>query len=450
MDVVLGVAVTGPVARLAMIGSPGGQVFDEYALDLPGDDVTTDLADTIVGTYRAVTESGNRLSATRLYFPDAAQADTLRQVLLSAGVEDVEVVSETEAATALVRSADGDTALLLVDDETATLTTVDADGMSTSVLASVPIGAAGAAVACAAVLEGMPAQADAPLRVMLVGHRDDLESVASAVREQSSVPVELPTDASFAIARGAAQTAAWAAVDPAGPATQLAPATAPEGLATQMAPVSAPATQMAPATPAPDGATALGPAAGPQLAYSMADPDPLADYGDEPYEMPMDPINDLIPEQDPDATEYTTVVQPVRQRMVLMGSAIGVPRRQLRHAGRHGRDQRPAHGVGHRDCGTARAVRHGAGALPASGSARTRSGGPAGRRADPATAGPFARAGPAEDQPAHQQRARHQQCACRAGAPAASSRGAAVATAAAPTSPPRSCRRSSRFRSRRS
>jgi hypothetical protein len=35
VDVVLGVAVTGPVARLAMIGSPGGQVFDEYALDLP-------------------------------------------------------------------------------------------------------------------------------------------------------------------------------------------------------------------------------------------------------------------------------------------------------------------------------------------------------------------------------------------------------------------------------
>ena len=74
MDVVLGVAVTDPVARLAMIGSPadGGQVFDEYALDLP-DDAMTDLADTIVGTYRAVTESGNRLAATRLCLPDASK-----------------------------------------------------------------------------------------------------------------------------------------------------------------------------------------------------------------------------------------------------------------------------------------------------------------------------------------------------------------------------------------
>src|SRR6185295_1217227 len=174
VDVVLGVAVTGPVARLAMIGSPGGQVFDEYALDLPENDATTDLAETIVGTYRAVTESGNRLSATRLYFPDAAEADTLRQVLVNAGVEDVEVVTETEAATALIRNADGEpAAVLLVDDETATLAVPGADGMSTSVLASVPIGAAGAAVACASVLEGMPAQAEAPLRVMLVGHRDD-------------------------------------------------------------------------------------------------------------------------------------------------------------------------------------------------------------------------------------------------------------------------------------
>ncbi len=225
MDVVLGVAVTGPVARLALVEAPsaGGRVFDQYELDLPAG-ATTDLADTIVGTHRAVAESGNRLSATRLYFADPSQADTLRQGLLTAGVEDVEVVSEAEAATALVRSTDGDAALLLVDDDTATLTVLRADAMATSVLASMPIGAAGAAVACASVLEGMQGQPEAPVRVMLVGHRDDLESVAADLRGHSPVPVEVPTDASFAIARGAAKTVGWFAVDPAGPATQLAPA----------------------------------------------------------------------------------------------------------------------------------------------------------------------------------------------------------------------------------
>jgi hypothetical protein len=64
VDVVLGVAVTGRVARLALIGSSAssGQVFDEYALDLIGD-AATDLADTIVGTYRAVADSGYWVAA---------------------------------------------------------------------------------------------------------------------------------------------------------------------------------------------------------------------------------------------------------------------------------------------------------------------------------------------------------------------------------------------------
>ena len=168
MDVVLGVAVTGRVARLAMIGSPasGGQVLDQYALDLP-DDAMTDLADTIVGTYRAVADSGNRVAAIRLCLPDASQAETLRQTVLSAGAQNVEVVAETEAAAALARSVGADAALLLADDDTVSLTVVGEDEESTSVLASVPIGVAGAAVACAAVLQKVPS-GEAPTRIMLV------------------------------------------------------------------------------------------------------------------------------------------------------------------------------------------------------------------------------------------------------------------------------------------
>ena len=203
MDVVLGVAVTGRVARLAMIGSPasGGQVLDQYALDLT-DDATTDLADTIVGTYRAVADSGNRVAATRLCLPDASQAETLRQTVLNAGVQNVEVVTETEAAAALARSVGADAALLLADDDTVSLTVVGEDEESTSVLASMPIGSAGAAVACAAVLQQVP---EATTRVMLVGQRLDLDSVAAELR--STMPVEVPPDPGFAIARGAAQTA---------------------------------------------------------------------------------------------------------------------------------------------------------------------------------------------------------------------------------------------------
>src|SRR3954449_4638041 len=134
-----------------MVGS-GGQVFDEYALDLP-DDAMTDLADTIVGTYRAVADSGNQVVATRLCLPDVSQAETLRQTVTNAGVRNVDVVTETEAAAALARSADADAALLLAADDTVSLTVIGEDEESTSVLTSLPIGSAGVAVACAAVLQ---------------------------------------------------------------------------------------------------------------------------------------------------------------------------------------------------------------------------------------------------------------------------------------------------------
>ena len=290
MDVVVGVAVTGRVARLAMVGSPasGGQVFDQYALDLP-DDAMTDLADTIVGTYRAVAESGNHVAATRLCLPDASQAEILRQTVSSAGVQNVEVVSEAEAAVALARSAGADAALLLADDDTVSLTALGEDEESTSVLASVPIGAAGAAVACAAVLQQMPDPA--ATRIMLVGQRLDLDSIAAELR--STAPVEAPPDAGYAIARGAAQT-----VEDTG---------FPAGAATQMAPAAADADD--------DGSGGGDPAAvGPQLAYSQEEPD----Y----YEMPAESLEEFVPEQDNEAP-YTAVIAPPPPRMLLIGSALG-------------------------------------------------------------------------------------------------------------------------------
>ncbi|OBC03403.1 hypothetical protein A5784_14340 [Mycobacterium sp. 852013-50091_SCH5140682] len=323
MDVVLGVAVAGRVARLAMVGSPasGGQLLDQYALDL-SDDAMAELADTIIGTYREVTESGNRVAATRLCLPDPSAADTLRQRVAAAGVQNVEVVAEAEAAAALARSAGADAALLLADDDTVSLTVVGEDEQSTSTLASVPIGAAGAAVACASVLQHMPAAAT-PMRVMLVGQRLDLDSVAAELR--STAPVEVAPDAGYAIARGAAQTADGSGFAPAGASTQMAPALdatqmAPVGDATQMAPAAGDATQLAPAAGdatqmAPAGARTEG-AVGPDLAYSQeAGEGPWAD------EMPMEPLGEFVPEQE-DEAEYTTVIAPPAPRMLLMGSAV--------------------------------------------------------------------------------------------------------------------------------
>lgn len=312
MDVVLGVAVTDRVARLAMIASPadGGAVLDQYELDLP-DSATTDLAETIVDTYRAVAGSGHRLAATRLTFPEPSQADALRRVLLNAQMPDVEVLSEDEAARTLVLAADAGAALL-VDDDTVTLTVLNADTLTTSVLATADIGAAGAVVASAWVLQQLGGT-DTPVRVLLAGQRDDLESVAAGIHERSSIPVEVPTDVRFAIARGAALSASPVGSDPSAPPTLWRPVY-PSGPATQLAPAAGEATALAPAvTPsAADDVTGLGSVLGPQLAYSTAEDD------DEPW--PIEPEAELF--EDRDATIYTEALDPVRPRMVLVGSAI--------------------------------------------------------------------------------------------------------------------------------
>ncbi|MCV7170805.1 hypothetical protein H7I41_12865 [Mycobacterium manitobense] len=327
MDVVLGVAVTGRVARLAMVGSAasGGQVFDQYALDLP-DGGMTDLAETIVGTYREVAESGNRVAAIRLVVPDPSQAETLRQSVVGAGVPNVDVVAETEAAAAVARSAGADAALLLADDDTVSLARIGEDEESTSVLASLPIGLSGAAVASAAVLQSVPS--GETLRIVLVGHRLDLESIAAELG--STVPVQVPPDAGYAIARGAAQTASDAGF-PAGASTMMAPAIggAPAmvplvGDATQMAPV-ADATQMAPAVgdatqmaPVAGEATQMAPATdsaavGPQLAYS--------EEGPGEYELPYEQLEEFVPELE-DEQAYTAMIAPPPPKTVLMGSAF--------------------------------------------------------------------------------------------------------------------------------
>jgi hypothetical protein len=125
-----------------------------------------------------------------------------------------------------------------------------------------------------------------------------------------TAPVEVPPDAGYAIARGAAQAAEGSGF-PAGAATMMAPAAAdatmmaPASDATMMAPAAGDATQMAPST---DPAVV-----GPQLAYSEQEP------GD--YELPFDSLEEYVPELE-DEEAYTAMIAPPPPRTVLMGSAL--------------------------------------------------------------------------------------------------------------------------------
>ena len=102
MDLALGVAVDGPVARLALIETGNGAhgVIDESVVDLAEDPIAR-LTETVVGTSRSLADQYHRLVATRLCWSDQARANQLRQALDDSGVHNVVVMSESEAATAM-------------------------------------------------------------------------------------------------------------------------------------------------------------------------------------------------------------------------------------------------------------------------------------------------------------------------------------------------------------
>src|ERR1700679_1784088 len=102
MDVVLGVAVTGPVARLALIGAgaDGSDVIDQSVVDLANDPIEQ-LLETVVGTNRLLAGENHRLVGTRLCWTDNPRADQLRQALEDSGVQNVAVLSESQAVKSL-------------------------------------------------------------------------------------------------------------------------------------------------------------------------------------------------------------------------------------------------------------------------------------------------------------------------------------------------------------
>ncbi|HXD24606.1 MAG TPA: hypothetical protein VN609_01650, partial [Propionibacteriaceae bacterium] len=102
MDLALGIAVDGPLARLALIETGNGAhgVIDESVVDLAEDPIAR-LTETVVGTSRSLADQYHRLVATRLCWSDPDLANQLRQVLDDSGVQNVAVVSDSEAATAM-------------------------------------------------------------------------------------------------------------------------------------------------------------------------------------------------------------------------------------------------------------------------------------------------------------------------------------------------------------
>ncbi|OJZ76275.1 hypothetical protein BRW65_02310 [Mycobacterium paraffinicum] len=304
MDVVLGVAVTGPVARLALVG-PGADVIDQSVVNLE-DNPVGKLTETVVGTNRLLADENHRLVGTRVCWSDDPMAGQLREALESSGVPNVAVLSESQAVAALMRAAGRPGAALVMNDATATLSVPgsaeDVDAPPT-VLAQEPLVGGDATATFDTMLAQLSARPDAPGEVYLVGASPELTQVADQFRDASTMRVQVADDPSFAVARGAAMAAAQTALA-AGDATAMAPAVGLTG----------DETAMAPAAPTGDETTVVPPPVveEPQLAYSMADEaEPFA--GDD-YDPEYDEFEDF------DQTE--AIPSRLSRRSLVLGNAV--------------------------------------------------------------------------------------------------------------------------------
>jgi hypothetical protein len=282
-DVVLGIAVAGSVARLVLAGpaAGGNAAIQHSVVDLAVNPFQT-LIRAVGDAQHLLAGEGQRLVATRLYSPDQAQAEALRQALAAAGVPNVALVSQAEAVTALLRSIFGfgglpGSVVLLITGEAATLFALGAAEALATVLATVPLVGADAATAAVDMLLAFLRTAPfAVTAAFVAGTAADLTDVVDQLRARSPLRVEALENPAFAIARGAA---AAPVAGFAGDATAMAPAVGLGGDATAVAPAAGDATAMAPATQLSGDATGIAATAGmlephaeePQLAYSMTD-----------------------------------------------------------------------------------------------------------------------------------------------------------------------------------
>ena len=273
MDVVLGVAVTGPVARLALIGAgaDGSDVIDQSVVDLANNPVEQ-LTETVVGTNRLLASENHRLVGTRLCWTDHPSADQLRQALEDSGVHNVAVL--VAVAGGHVADARGGA----VRRRAGALTTTrrrcrcwirpsDRPGRAAHVAGAAGSSAGGDATGRVGHDDGrLGDQPGRPNDVYLVGASADLDRVADQLRETSTMRVQIAEDPTFALARGAAIAAAPLTPD----ATAMAPAVGLTGDETAMAPAAGLTGDETAIVPAEFGDPN---AADQQLAYSMADDD---------------------------------------------------------------------------------------------------------------------------------------------------------------------------------
>ncbi|HZA10338.1 DUF7159 family protein, partial [Mycobacterium sp.] len=221
MDIVLGVSMTPTTVRMVLVEGEKGDgltvdndVFNVAAIDGSATSSAPDqVIAAVLGTQESAAASGHRLMSTGVTWADRDEAAALRDALAAGRIEDVMLVSELHAASALAQAVGravgyGKTALMFIERDTATLSVVETSDGSIVKVDSRSLHSSDAMAALSEMVTNLEAHPSRPGGMFVVGSGVDISSVKEHLEHLVSIPVSAPEEPEFALARGAALASA--------------------------------------------------------------------------------------------------------------------------------------------------------------------------------------------------------------------------------------------------
>lgn len=214
MEVVLGVSMTPTTVGMVLVEGAGGDgVTLDTALAIPGADAADQVAAAILGTRESAAEGAHHVAAIGVAWTDHADGARLRDALRARDIDDIVMVSELHAASALAQAVGrrlgcARTALLFVERDDVTLAVVRTGDGAVVAARSRVLAADDPADELRGMVVELEHTAEPPEAVFLVGAGRDVAMLAERVADGTTLSVYAPDEAELALARGAALAAA--------------------------------------------------------------------------------------------------------------------------------------------------------------------------------------------------------------------------------------------------
>jgi len=221
VDIALGVSMTPTAVRIVLVEGENadGVTVDHDVFDIASDPSSATAPEQVVaailGTRESAAEGGHRLTATGVAWRSHDDAARLREALAAQHIDDVMLVSELHAASALAQVAGRAvgyrrTALMFLDGDTATLAVVDtADGSITHVERQ-DLHTEDAPARLTGMVSALEDLTEPPQGVFVVGSGLSVSALKLQLESATSLSVSAPDEAGLALARGAALAGAGA------------------------------------------------------------------------------------------------------------------------------------------------------------------------------------------------------------------------------------------------